>query len=75
MSIYGDQACKSNVHNLGHYKKIVQINGPLWATSVFNYENFNGDFKNLFHGTQKVEKQVLKAVSIVQNLPELAERL
>ena len=46
-----------------------------WATSVFNYENFNGDFKNLFHGTQKVEKQVLKAVSIVQNLPELAEKI
>ena len=58
-SLYGTQSCTNNVHSLVHYAKCVEDNGPAWAVmSGFDFENFNGDFKNLFHGTQGVEKQV-----------------
>lgn len=53
----------------------VQNNGPLWAFSCFFYEDLNGDLRSLFHGTQNVESQIIKAVSIMQHLPELQESL
>ena len=75
-SLYDSQSCTNNVNTLVHYAKCVEDNGPAWAVmSGFDFENFNGDFKNLFHGTQGIEQQVLTSVSIVQSLPILAEKL
>ena len=65
MSMYGDNACRANVHNAKHYKKCTEVNGPLWSNSGFNYENFNRDFKKLFNGTQHVEKQILNALLFI----------
>ena len=65
MSIYGENACRANVHNATHYRKCIEVNGPLWANSGFNYENFNGNFKKLFNGTQHVEKHILDAVNMI----------
>ena len=43
-------ACKSNVHDVMHCPEKVRWDGPLWASmSGFNYENWNSDFKYLFH--------------------------
>ena len=58
-SLYGDRYCSANVHALLHIVRSVRIHGPMWASlSGFVYENWNGDFKNMFHGTQDIEKQV-----------------
>ena len=55
----GVAECKANFHNVEHYPNQVRINGPLWASmSGFNFENWNGNFKYYFHGTQNIEKQV-----------------
>ena len=83
MSMCGDNACRANVHNATHYKKCIEVNGPLWANSGFNYENFDGDFKKLFKAVQSweinlkvIEKQMLNAaVHMVQQLPEMAKNL
>lgn len=47
-----------NVHNLLHLPETVKNLGPLWAHSCFAFEAANGELLKLFHGSQKVEKQV-----------------
>ena len=43
--------CISNMHSLIHMVPFVKLWGPLWAHSMFEYENMNGILKNTFHGT------------------------
>ena len=47
-----------NVHSLLHLVEDVQNFGPLWCHSCFIFENMNGVLKALFHGSQRVNKQV-----------------
>jgi len=35
----------------------------------------NGDVRNLFHGSQNPESQIIKAVSVLQHLPGLRDSL
>ena len=32
--------------------------GPLWSTSLFVFEDWNGDISNYFHGMQHIASQV-----------------
>ena len=47
-----------NVHCLLHLKSDVENLGPLWTHSCCFFEDLNGDFRDLFHGTQNVNGQV-----------------
>ena len=49
--------------------------GPLWACSCFWYEDYNGDLRRLFHGTNKVELQIAFSVCVQQKIPELVPLL
>lgn len=60
-----------NVHCLLHLTERVKDLGPLWTHSCFCFEDFNGELRSLFHGTQSVEEQVVLAISIQQKIPEL----
>ena len=53
-----------NVHNLIHLPKVVENLGPLWAHSCFPFESANGELLKLFHGSQAVEKQVVRYTDI-----------
>ncbi|XP_070174358.1 uncharacterized protein [Littorina saxatilis] len=72
---YGERYLTSNVHLLLHAAEKVKDLGPLWANSCFYFEDFNGQLRSLFHGTQKIEVQVSLAVRIHQTLPTLANLL
>jgi len=72
-----------NVHLLTHLSTSVVNWGPLWVHSTFIFEDANGLFQNLFHGTQAVHKQIcntfltlgiIKRVdeSVSCNIPECA---
>ena len=56
--LYGERYCTANVHNLIHMAKGAEIHGNAWTNSCFDYEDWNGDFRHLFHGTQNVDEQV-----------------
>lgn len=43
---------------------------PLWGTSCFWFEGYNGDLTKLFHGTQNVDIQITHAVCIHLKIPE-----
>ena len=48
-----------NHHMLLHLKKSVYDDyGPLWNSSLFVFEDWNGDISNYFHGTQNIANQV-----------------
>lgn len=70
-ALYGNRYQTFNVHCLLHLQDCVQNIGPLWVCSCFWFEDYNGDLRKLFHGTQKVELQIAFSVCIQQKIPEL----
>ena len=60
-----------NVHCLLHLVSCDENLGPLWASSCFCYEDYNGDLRKLFHGTQNVEFQISFSICFQQKIPEL----
>ena len=42
--------------------------GPMWSYDCFTYENINGRIAKLIHGTQQVDKQILRAISTLHKL-------
>ncbi|XP_044167373.1 uncharacterized protein LOC122951430 [Acropora millepora] len=64
-----------NVHCLLHLTERVIDLGPLWTHSCFCFEDFNGELRSLFHGTQSIEEQIVLAISVQQKIPELVPLL
>ncbi len=69
--LYGPRYETSNMHALLHLADKVKDIGPLWACSLFYFEDLNGEIRRMFHGTQKVELQILNIVSIQHKIPLL----
>lgn len=70
-ALYGSRYETFNVHCLLHLEDCVRNIGPLWSCSCFWFEDYNGSLRSLFHGTQKVEQQIVFSVCIQQKIPEL----
>ena len=73
--LYGERYMSINVHLLLHLPDTVRELGPLWVYSCFHFEGLNGILKNLIHGTQKVDLQLLSSYSYLRNLPIAADSL
>ncbi|KAF7994268.1 hypothetical protein HCN44_003358 [Aphidius gifuensis] len=74
---YGLRYCSVNIHVLLHLSHCVRLIGPLWAYSCYNYEDLNGQFLRLVHGTRHIESQIanahyriLRVQRFFNNLPE-----
>jgi hypothetical protein len=68
-ALYGLRYQTTNFHNLTHLVDNVLDVGPLWTMDCFAYENASGRIVRMIHGTQHVEKQILRIVSTLQKLP------
>jgi hypothetical protein len=66
--LYGLQVCTYNVHLLNHFAQCVRNWGPLWAYSLFQFENANGELTKLFSGTRQICMQIVKKVCILQKV-------
>ncbi|XP_066925533.1 uncharacterized protein [Clytia hemisphaerica] len=73
--LYGYRYQTYNMHNLLHMVFSVKQHGPLWAQSAFWYEDYNGDYKNLYHGTQNVNIQIVTNVIVQHKIPEIVQSL
>lgn len=69
--LYGSRYDTYNVHGLLHLVDRVKDLGPLWTHSCFCFEDFNGELRHLYHGTQHVEMQIVLSVCVQQKIPEL----
>lgn len=58
--LYGATNVSFNVHLLMHLAASVRNWGPLWTTSTFPFESFNGTLLKFFNGTTHVSDQVVK---------------
>ena len=65
-NLYGEQHMNMNVHNLLHYADSVRELGPLWTTSLFPFESFNGQVRRFIHGTRGIGEQAIQCVQIMQ---------
>lgn len=61
-SLYGERYQTFIAHNLLHLVSCVENLGPLWTLSCFYYEDYNGDLRHLFQGTQHIAIQIFTAV-------------
>ncbi|XP_065892467.1 uncharacterized protein [Dysidea avara] len=66
--LYSERYMTANVHLLLHLPDNVRQLGPLWAYSCFSFEGQNGILKNLVHGTQQVDKQIISTYSYIRSL-------
>ena len=73
--LYTERYATFNVHSLLHLGLKVEELGPLWSQSCFFDEGLNGDLRNLFHGTQKIDLQIVTAICIQNKIPELVDKL
>ncbi|XP_067019914.1 uncharacterized protein [Acropora muricata] len=72
---YGARYVLMNQHMLLHLRKSVMDHGPLWSSSLFVFEDWNGDISNYFHGTQHIASQIMTAVISHQQLPQLINKM
>ncbi|OXA36967.1 hypothetical protein Fcan01_28236 [Folsomia candida] len=67
-NLYSLSFCTFNVHLLSHAADCVENLGPLWAYSLFQFENFNGVLCKSFSGTQHVGLQVTRKIITEQKV-------
>nr|XP_023701086.1 uncharacterized protein LOC111861049 isoform X1 [Paramormyrops kingsleyae]XP_023701087.1 uncharacterized protein LOC111861049 isoform X1 [Paramormyrops kingsleyae]XP_023701088.1 uncharacterized protein LOC111861049 isoform X1 [Paramormyrops kingsleyae]XP_023701089.1 uncharacterized protein LOC111861049 isoform X1 [Paramormyrops kingsleyae] len=72
--LYGTENVTFNVHLLTHIATSVRNWGPLWATSTFSFESFNGTLLKFFNGTTHVPQQIVKQFLRWKSLREHGER-
>lgn len=65
--IYGEGAVTMNVHIFRHYGQICDNCGPLWAYSMYGFENNIGRLKRFVCGTTDVLYQIAHKYSISRN--------
>ncbi len=58
--LYGKDKMTFNVHLMTHISASVRNWGPLWASSTFSFESFNGTLLRFFNGTTHVQQQIVK---------------
>lgn len=64
--LYGDREQSYNIHQLLHLSLCVQRWGPLWATSAFSFEHFNGYLAKCVHGTKHMGEEIIKYLTLSQ---------
>ncbi|KAE8740989.1 hypothetical protein FOCC_FOCC013484 [Frankliniella occidentalis] len=74
-NIYGVDNVSHNVHMCLHLHQSVQLLGPLWAVSCFQFEDMNGRLKNLVHGTRHVGLQIHSRLALITHLPLMVRKL
>ena len=73
--LYGLRFCTMNIHQLLHLPLKVENLGPLWSFSCFEFENLNGCFLRLVHGTWHIDSQMVKSHLQIIKMSKLLERL
>lgn len=72
--LYGKENMTFNVHLMTHISASVRNWGPLWATSTFSFESFNGTLLKYFNGTTHVQQQIVKRFLKWRDLTNKADK-
>lgn len=69
--LYGERCYTYNCHTMLHIPLLVRRWGPLWATSAFVFESFNGFIGDHIHGTKHIGKELIENIKISQSVAVL----
>lgn len=72
--LYGDREYTYNVHQLLHMVLCVKRWGPLYATSAFPFENFNGILAKSVHGSHNIGQEIANNLVLAQGLESLRSK-
>jgi len=64
--LYSDRQYTYNVHQLLHFVECVKRWGPLFATSAFPFENYNGLIAKFIHGKNHFDAELINNLKIAQ---------
>lgn len=64
-----------NVHEVLHLPLYVKRWGPLWATSAFIFEKYNGVICQLIHGTKNKGKELINNLRLAHGVEILRHRV
>ncbi|KAK3929288.1 4-hydroxy-3-methylbut-2-enyl diphosphate reductase [Frankliniella fusca] len=70
-NLYGLRHMSSNVHLLRHLSASVADTGNLFISSCFRFEDLNGKFSDLAHGTRHAVMKIASNFNILSKLPVL----
>jgi len=73
-TLYGEEYCTFNVHQLLHLCDAVGNFGPLWAFSCFRFENNIGQLLSLVRGSKCVPGQIFQSFLTRSVLPKLLDK-
>ena len=73
--LYSPSIYTANMHSLEHLVSVVQLWGPLWAYSMFGFENLNGYLGGTYHGTRKIVYQMAFHIQMSQTIPDKLREL
>lgn len=73
--LYGDRELTYNTHQLLHLALCVERWGPLWATSAFPFENYNGFIAKFVHGNKHLGQEIVNNLIIAQGVHILKNRV
>lgn len=74
-TLYIDRQLTYNVHQLLHLGLVVERWGPLWATSAFPFENFNGFLAHCVHGNKNLGQEMVNNLKILQGMQILTNQV
>lgn len=74
-TLYSDRDLTYNAHQLAHLVQSVKRWGPLWATSAFPFENYNGFIANCVHGNKHMGQEIVHILTIAQGVQVLKNRV
>ena len=70
-TLYGEICYTYNLHCLLHVCLLVRRWGPVWSTSAFIFESYNGFIGNTVHGTKHLGKELINNIKISQSVAVL----
>lgn len=73
-TLYGDRHLTYNTHQMLHLALSVERWGPLWATSAFVFESFNGTISRLIHGSKHHGQELINKLRIAMGVEMLKNR-
>jgi len=73
--LYNSTVYVYNQHQLTHLCLYVSRWGPLWATSAFMFEDFNGTLSKIIHGTKNRAKELMNLLRVSHGVEILRERV
>lgn len=73
--LYSNKMLTYNMHQLLHLSLFVKRWGPLWATSAFSFENFNGFLVAFLHGTNNVGQELMNSIKIYEGFLALQYKI